>query len=253
MRLLQKWIEKIQRFSATHGYSCDGCGKEIFTYPSQRFCQNCQNKLHRNDKRVCEKCGRQTVAEGVCLTCKHHLPSFTQGLSPFVYQSQTAQWVNRMKNGKRRLAYYFAEEMSALFQARFPLDSPLGRETLLVIPVPMSETDKLTRGFNQAELLAKWFVQFLQEKEYDVVLDTDVLHKIRETRPQKRLRFYERAENVAGAFHVHKRAVCKDKTILLVDDILTTGATANECSSRLFGAGAKNVFFLTIASLPEQK
>ena len=62
-----------------------------------------------------------------------------------------------------------------------------------------------------------------------------------------------RRENVAGAYHVHKRTVCRDRRILLIDDIITTGATTSECADRLFGAGAKEVYVLAIGALPERK
>jgi predicted amidophosphoribosyltransferase len=60
-------------------------------------------------------------------------------------------------------------------------------------------------------------------------------------------------ENASGAYHVHKRAFCKGRTILLIDDIMTTGATGSECAKLLLGAGAKEVYFLVAAATPEKK
>ena len=67
------------------------------------------------------------------------------------------------------------------------------------------------------------------------------------------LNFSGRLENASGAYHVHKRTACKNKTILLIDDIMTTGATGSECARVLFAAGAAEVVFLTAAALPERK
>ena len=64
--------------------------------------------------------------------------------------------------------------------------------------------------------------------------------------------YRERQENVSGAYRVHKRKACRGRTILLVDDVLTTGATGGECAERLFAAGAKEVCFLVAAAVPEQ-
>ena len=86
-----------------------------------------------------------------------------------------------------------------------------------------------------------------------LTVDETVLEKRRETSSQKHLTFVERQENLKGAFHVHKRSVCKGKNILLVDDVMTTGATGSETAALLLGAGAKRVIFLTGASLPERK
>ena len=81
----------------------------------------------------------------------------------------------------------------------------------------------------------------------------DVLQKTRDGEMQKLLTAVARAEYVSGAYHVHRRALCKDRTILLIDDVLTTGATGSECAKLLFGAGAKKVYFLTASAVPEQK
>ena len=83
-------------------------------------------------------------------------------------------------------------------------------------------------------------------------LDTETLIKKRETMQQKHLTEQERAQNLKGAFHVHKRKLVQDKTIILVDDVMTTGATGSECARTLMNAGAKAVVFLSVASLPEK-
>ena len=122
-----------------------------------------------------------------------------------------------------------------------------------MIPVPLTEERKRERGFNQAEELTETLCKRLRESGYQAELDTELLQKTRETLQQKHMGYKERQENVAGAYHVHKRKECKGRTIVLVDDIMTTGATGSECAARLFGAGAEEVIFLVAASLPELK
>ena len=68
--------------------------------------------MRLNDGRTCEKCGRKTLAEGICLSCKSRVPRFTKGFSPFVYRGESASLVNRIKNGNPTLALYFAEKMA---------------------------------------------------------------------------------------------------------------------------------------------
>lgn len=257
----QQWIKKID---AESGYICDACGKEVFEYPLHRLCPECEAGLKRNENRTCPKCGRELVADGVCLTCKRELPEFATGFSPFVYQGSTAALINRIKNGNYPLCYFFGEKMAeylinnSVSLTKFKIfnkgDIEIeSRKKLLIVPVPMTEESMFKRGYNQAEKLAWAVYETLEQRGYDVELGEDVLQKFKETRAQKQLTYDERVKNVAGAFHVHKRKECSGRIILLVDDIMTTGATGSECAARLYGADALEVLFLTAASLPEQK
>ena len=242
------FLTKIRKRLLTFGYTCDNCGRELFDYPDHRFCASCEEKMLRV-KRTCPKCGRETVAEGVCLTCKGDMPKFTQGVAAFSYKGEAAGVVNRMKNGKHRLAAYLGERMA---DAVLPIVKQEEAEILL-IPVPLTESRQKERGYNQSERLAEAVETRLKEEGIAVRLDTSILEKHRETELQKQKTRRERAENVHGAYHVKKRKACRDKTIVLVDDILTTGATGSECARLLLSAGASKVIFLVAAALPEQK
>ncbi len=255
----EKFADKIRKFFSSVGYTCERCDKEIFDYPTHRLCKACEGEMSQNDKHVCEKCGRRTVTAGVCLLCKKKRPDFTRAFSPFVYEKGTAALVNRVKNGRRSLAYFFGEKMSEYLlencsffnfdDGRYALND---ENALLILPVPMTKEDKLERGFNQAAELARVIADELAKQGIEVEFDEQVLLKTKQTMPQKQRSFFERAENVKGTFHVHKRALCRGRKVLLVDDIMTTGATGSECAARLFGAGASEVIFLTAASLPEK-
>lgn len=252
MKPWRKWIEKFRERDENIGYTCDACGCEIFAYPKARLCADCIDELPLNDGRVCEKCGRKTVAEGVCLDCKRTLPKFKKGVSAFTYVGKTASLINAMKNGKRRLASFFGEQAANAFYENF--QDELSKETeWLIIPVPLTDLKKKNRGYNQAADMAKSIERRLQALGFQAMVDESVLEKKRDTPSQKRLSFLERQENLQGSFHVHKRSVCKGRDILLVDDVMTTGATGSETASLLLGAGANRVIFLTGASLPERK
>lgn len=246
MKFFENVAQKMRAYTAKYGYACESCGEEIFTYPAVRFCLSCEEKLHDNDGLTCPKCGRMTVAQGVCLSCKSHPPQITRGFAPYVYRGETAALVNRIKNGRRRLVYAFAERMVETFAAHVSADAPL-----LVLPVPLTDARKKERGYNQAEDLAFAVLDELIKRGYEARVDTEVLEKTRETSQQKQLGQTGRAENVKGAYHVHKRKACQGKRVLLVDDIMTTGATGGECGRVLKGAGAREVFFLVVAALPE--
>ncbi|MBQ7923829.1 MAG: ComF family protein [Clostridia bacterium] len=252
MRVLKSLLLRLKNASGKHGYTCDGCGDEVFDYPQRRLCRTCERRLERNDKIVCPKCGRKGVSNGVCTNCKSDLPLFTQGISPFVYRAETASLVNRIKNGDRRLALYFGEQMTAAFLRVADGNTDIGEE-LLIVPVPLTDDKRKERGYNQAEELADTVANNLRGQGVSVCLDFGVLEKKREARQQKHLGITARKENASGAYHLHKRKACVGKTVLLIDDILTTGATGSACARLLLNAGAKGVVLLTIASLPERK
>ncbi len=250
--VLARWIEKLREKSASRGYTCDACGVELFDYPTHRLCDDCQALHVKNNKNVCPKCGRKLIANGICLTCKNDPPAFTQAFSPFVYEGALAGLINRLKSGNRRLAYYFAERMTEYLLAT-PIAENLRDTPLLVLAVPLTEQRQNKRGYNQAQALAKIVAKKLNERGMYATNDDEVLTKTRETGVQKDLSSKQRAQNAKGAYHVHKRTACKGKTVLLIDDILTTGATGSECARILQLAGASAVYLLTIASRAEQK
>ena len=159
-----------------------------------------------------------------------------------------------MKNGNPSLSFYFSEKMAEYFLASYPKIGDFREgEKLLVVAVPLALERRQVRGYNQAELLAEGFCAHLQAKGYAAETDFNILQKTRETGQQKHLDKKSRRENVAGAYHVHKRKVCAGRTIILIDDIMTSGATGSECAARLKGAGAKEVLFVVATALSELK
>lgn len=260
MRKKVKWFEvwkkKIRSYAAGHGYTCDACGAELFDYPTHRLCERCEASMRLNDGRTCEKCGRKTLAEGICLSCKSRAPRFTKGFSPFVYRGESAAFVNRIKSGNPTLALYFAEKMAEYLMENFAEIASFKEENgnaLMIIPVPLTKARLRERGYNQAFLLAERVYDVLNEKGFSAELYEKVLEKQRDTAQQKHMSYASRMENVAGAYHIHDRKSCRGKTVVLIDDILTTGATGSECASRLLSAGAERVLFLVGAALPEKK
>ena len=114
-----------------------------------------------------------------------------------------------------------------------------------LVPVPLHPKREVKRGYNQSRLLAEEVCAAA-----GIPLEGEVLVKTRETGEQKWLSKKERAHNLAGSFRVHERKKCRDKRILVIDDVMTTGATANAIASSLRAAGAKEVCLLTAASVP---
>ena len=233
---------KLRALFARQGYTCDCCGVEIFDYPNRRVCEECY-ELTKIQYPRCIKCGRKTITDGVCLSCKRQTPTFSVGISPLSYEDLPASMINRFKNGERYLSEFFVERMVEALENSGQLS-----KDLLVVCVPMTKDKRLERGYNQAEELAKSISEKL-----GLSFDSEVLEKRKETSEQKHLGRKERQENVETAFFVHKRVAVRDKNILLVDDIMTTGATGNACARVLKNAGANKVIFLTAVSRNEQK
>jgi ComF family protein len=262
MSLFQKLKEKYLSYARSHSFVCDACGKEVFFYPMERLCSECETALHKNVGNVCAKCGRKTVTEGVCLTCKTKTPAFTAGVSPFVYRGNTAALVNRMKNGNRRLPMYFGERMADSFlmhvtgvKEEFAIDryETNAVEPLCLIPVPLTKERRRERGYNQAQELAVGVEQRLREQGVAAQTYLDVLERNSGDESQKKLDFKEREEHAKAVYHLHRRAFCNGKTIVLIDDILTTGATASACAQLLRNAGAKAVYILAAAAVAERE
>ena len=113
----------------------------------------------------------------------------------------------------------------------------------IIVPVPMYTKKKATRGYNQAELLA----QELARKIGDIQYRSDILIKILDTKKQSTLNKQQRSQNLIGAYKINNSEIIQNKNVILIDDIFTTGSTANECSKVLKQAGANNICVLTIA------
>lgn len=130
-----------------------------------------------------------------------------------------------------------AERMSRLVMPRDVL-----QERPLVVPVPLSPQKLRERGYNQSELLARGIC-----RRWDLELIVDSVRRTRSTTTQTRLSPDERKVNVAGAFAVlpEREVQLAGSHLLLVDDVVTTGATLNSCSDALFAAGARIISYIT--------
>jgi len=214
-------------------FTCDICGKETF---DANICPECLKELSFNDGITCTVCGRKTQSRGICAECKYRLPVFKRAASAIIYDGNGKKLVLKFKNGKAYLKDYFS---SLLFEKlkTFP-------DFDAIVNTPADGRTKFLRGYDQTFLLAKE----LAAKTGKPFLSGAVV-KTRRTKSQKFLSQNERRDNLKGSFTVKKRKAVRGKTILIVDDVLTTGATADELSRVLLAAGAKTVYLATVASV----
>ena len=185
------------------------------------------------------KCGKPIKREDeeYCRDCARMRRGYDQGRSVWTHTGSVPHAIYQFKfHNKRYHAKLFAGEMVRLY------GDWIGRGGIeAVVPVPLHSSRRRKRGFNQAELLARELGRRMQIPVY-----ARAVFRIRNTRPQKQLDGRERQENLKGAFAVSKRWNCP-KSVLLVDDIYTTGSTIHRIAGLLKKAGVQKVYFMTIS------
>ena len=208
------------------------------------LCKRCRAQIKMNLPPFCVSCGRHLEKNGLnkntCSQCVRKRPHFDRAFSPCVYDGITKKLIHEFKyNGKDNLAVPLSKIMiNFIREYNLPL-SYLD----LIIPMPLHKTRLREREFNQAEVLGRHIVE-----EFKKDLTTGVLLRHRLTKTQTELKNSERALNVIGSFSVDKNADLKGRNLLLIDDVLTTGATSSEAALTLKNAGAQAVFVLTLAN-----
>jgi len=213
----------------------------IFDLLFPKFCLSCQ----REGNYLCEDC--QSTLGVLNTHQKHQTHSPAGGLKDLYFALPYQQPL--IKNLIKLFKYQpFVKELviplTSLIITHFQLieKSTADFVNFILVPVPLERKKLKWRGFNQAEEIGKELANF-----FGIPLITNCLIKIKETLPQVELSDEERRENIKGAFLVKDKELIKNKKILLVDDVYTTGATMEECARVLKKAGAKEVIGIVIA------
>ena len=212
---------------------CPVCGLATDNFTTAPFCTACWCGIEKYAGASCKICATPFSSEyaEICSDCLKRPPLFSKGVSFGIYKDTLSEAINLFKfHGIKRL------------------HKPLGNLLLdfdicgieAIVPVPLSIKGLRSRGFNQSLLLAKT----ISDKK-NIPLVMDGLFKKLDTLPQIGLSAKERTRNLRGAFVATRQF--GGKRIMLVDDVMTTGATATECSKQLIKAGASEVIVLTLA------
>lgn len=205
-------------------------------------CAKCASKLPYVKGPVCFACGKSVTSpeQEYCYDCRIFPKSFQAGLALFIYNEKTRPVMAAFKYMNRRvLSQFFTREIFL----RHKEDILRWRPDLLV-PVPIHKNKRRLRGYNQADLLARDLSVLLH-----IPCQGNLLLRTEDTAPQKQLRPQARLNNLQGAFAVNP--ACQEKlaglnTVLLIDDIYTTGATMEICTRILHAAGVKNVYIYSV-------
>jgi len=176
-----------------------------------------------------------------CRLCQLAPPPFERAVAYGSYDGGLRELIHLLKYGRVRPAAKVLGRMLGEVIDGF------GREfvSAVVVPVPLHRSKLRQRGFNQAEEIARAALKTLSRS--DLTMSAGVLERKRATESQTGLSDHQRQENVHGAFVVASPGLIKDRDVLLVDDVFTTGATASECARLLRRKGADRVFVATVA------
>lgn len=220
--------------------TCVWCGRPA---SGRDFCSACRQQLKgwRGFYRPCLYCGRLLPKEGekICGHCRQKPPPFTMARAVGPYQGLLKEMIWAFK-----------------YQGRLSLAAPLGRLLAqvvvaemgswypeLVVSVPLTPGRLKARSFNQAEFLGRSLAA-----ELGLAFDGSIISRTKETAPQINLSREKRWQNMAGAFHIEVPEKIKGRSLLLVDDVLTTGATACACTGALMKSGSGGVAVVTLAT-----
>ena len=206
----------------------------------EMICTSCRKRLTPIFEPRCKKCGKPLSKEKeeqeYCYDCKTKKHDYKEGTALYPYNDVMQKSIAYFKfQNRREYARAYAEEINRHLGKRL-----LCWEADCMIPVPIHKKKQISRGFNQAEVLAKEISRISS-----IPVDTDLLKRVRKTLPQKELNDEERRKNLINAFQIEKKGV-KYKKIILVDDIYTTGSTIDACSRVLKEAGIQEIYFLSL-------
>ena len=212
---------------------CGGCGQ-----CGSRWCQACHSQSTLIEQNYCPRCGQIQSQPGLCSRCTSRTPVLTGMRSWALFDGPVRNALHRLK---------YARDIAlgeVLSRPLIQLLKQLKWEVDCVLPVPLAQARQKQRGYNQAALLA-----------YPLALATGIKYrskgvkKIKETRSQVGLSIHQRHENVADAF-LADPAIVKNCTVLIIDDVATSGATMESCASAIMIAGANQVYGMTLAQAP---
>ena len=219
---------------------CFGCANIVLEHHT--LCSHCWKECTFLSSPCCSLCGWpfsfEILEQTLCAACHHLPPLFTQCRSALAYQDSSRSFILKFKHGD---ATYLAPGLSKLMMFA---GQDILSQTDLLIPIPLHWKRLFMRQYNQAALLSYHLTHLT-----NIPTRTDLLKRHRSTQKQARQNRKERQANVRGAFIIpdQKLSILAGKSVTLIDDVFTTGATTTECTRILLKGGAKEVRVLTLA------
>lgn len=232
--------------------NCRLCSVPLTKISRLPVCEACVQAMPPIAGLVCGICGERlaspyAVSEGVarCGACQRMEPLFNKAVAYGGYEGGLRELIHLLKYEQVRPAAGVLGRM--LGEAAANLAPLIEEVPPLVIPVPLHAAKARQRGFNQSELIARAALKSPALSSLPWPLHTGILERARPTESQTGLTRHQRRENVRGAFRVCDSKMVAGQTILLIDDVFTTGTTVSECARMLRKAGAERVWVATVA------
>ncbi len=222
--------------------NCLLCKQFLNSQHHKQLCDACSAQIQKNTPPFCLTCSRHLQvmsADGLCLACQQQSYAFNEAWSTCLYTDAMAKLLHAFKyHHKTLLRKTFVELMSGFIdEYHLPLNT-----FDFICPLPLHPTRLRERGYNQSQLLSQALAQ-----KYTLPHAANIIQRTRLTESQTTLTAKQRWTNLRGAFKINNPSAIADKNILLVDDLFTTGATANACAEALKDAGCAYVGVLTLA------
>ena len=226
---------------------CAGCGERMSAFIdnySQALCSDCRTRWERLKRRACSKCGRENAE---CLCSVRNLKVRVLSIVKFGEEGSADRFIYALKNRRNKIYFDFAID---------ELYKRLRKEEMLRLDdfsdaiftnVPRNHKTKSSVGFDHAELMARG-VASKMNAEY-----LPLIHRHLGGRAQKKLDANKRSENVKGIFVFNEKMNIYGKAVVLIDDVITTGATISECVRAIRAGGAKEIIILSLARTPKEK
>lgn len=219
---------------------CLGCGESVGEQGT--LCTSCWPDITYITSPECHQCGlpfeHETVPGVICADCSNKPPEYDQARAVFKYTPQSARLIARFK--------YYDHTHAATTYGRWLHNrvKPLLEQTDIIAPIPLHPRRLISRRYNQAALLTSEL-----HRHSRVMAVMELIKRVRHIPPQASLTKRQRHWNVKNAFDINPkyRSLLQDKNIMLVDDVMTTGATVNECAKILKAQGAGEIYVATLA------
>ncbi len=216
---------------------CPVCDK-ILEYRGELICEKCREKLVYIEEPKCKKCGKQLIRheDEYCYDCKKKKHLYKEGIAVFAHTGEIKKSIYKIKYcNKREYVDFYAGEVTRLYGKKIN-----SWNSDAIIPVPLHRKKQLSRGYNQAEIIAK-----VISKQTGIPMNSKILMRIKNTKPQKELNDTDRKKNLENAFKINK-SIVKLKKVILVDDIYTTGSTIDGCTEELIKGGIDEVYYISL-------